>query len=72
MQKIGRVITAVIVAMVLSGLLWYHVGRYRGRTEMVIEAVANNYGHYKILNDLGETRFEWGPAPAGYPVIPKK
>jgi len=72
MEKIGRVILAVIITALIAGVSCYYVGKSAGRTEMVVEAVGNNYGHYKILNDLGVTQFEWGPPPAGYPLVPPK
>jgi hypothetical protein len=70
MEKIGRVILGVILAALAAGISCYYLGKSAGRTEMVVEAVGNNYGHYKITNDLGVTQFEWGPAPAGYPLVP--
>lgn len=72
MEKIGRVILAAVFAALISGAACYMWGRSSGRTEMVVEAVTNSYGHYKIINDLGQTVFEWGPPPPGSPTIPTK
>jgi hypothetical protein len=66
-EKIGRVISAVIVSVALGYLCGYFMGKVVGRKEMVVEAVKANHGHYKIVDETGGTQFEWGPGPA----IPK-
>lgn len=72
MEKIGRIVLAVVLAALAAGTSCYFLGKSAGRTEMVVEAVNNNYGHYKIVNDLGHTQFEWGPPAPGTPTIPPK
>lgn len=70
MEKIGRFIVVAVVAALAAGISCYYAGKSAGRTEMTVEAVTNNYGHYKIVNDLGHTQFEWGPPAPGSPIVP--
>lgn len=70
MEKIGRVVVAVVVAAMVGLLAGWYAGKSAGRTEMIVEAVKNNHGHYKITDELGRTVFEWGAH--GTPVAPQK
>lgn len=62
MQKIGRyvIITLAVVAVASCGG-WYW-GRASGRLEIMTQAVKEGHGHYKIVDNVGSTVFEWGPA----------
>ncbi len=64
MEKIGRVVTAAVLCLVVGFFVGAWLGTSRGRTEMMIEAVKQNHGHYKIVDELGRTQFEWGQGPA--------
>lgn len=68
---IGRLITVSLVIGMCAFLGGFFYGKSTGRKEMVVEAVKQNHGHYKIVDEQGGTMFEWGPAPAGAPAIPK-
>ncbi len=72
MEKIGRLVFAVVVAAAVAFGAGWLLGKSNGRQEMMIEAVGNNYGHYRLTNDMGHTVFEWGPPPASYPGPAKK
>jgi hypothetical protein len=71
-EKIGRLVFAVVLAAAVGFSVGWLLGKSDGKKEMMVEAVGNNYGHYRLLNDLGHTQFEWGPPPAAYPAPPKK
>lgn len=64
MEKIGRIVAAIILALVVGGLVGWFSGKSAGHKEMIVEAVKNNHGHYKIVDENGGTIFEWGPGPA--------
>lgn len=68
MQKIGRyvIVTFVLVLAAFFGGLFS--GRASGRKEMMTEAVKQNHGHYRIVDDIGSTVFEWGAGPAPVPA----
>lgn len=67
MHKIGRYVIATLLGVSMaSGLAW-SLGRSAGRREMMVEAVKENHGHYKIVDNVGSTVFEWGAAPGPAP-----
>lgn len=73
MEKMGRVVALCVVIFVAASLGGWFLGKAAGRKEVMIEAVKNNHGHHRIVDELGSTSFEWGPAPAGSsPIVPKK
>lgn len=61
MQKVGRYVLGTLLLVVLAASLAWSLGRGAGRREMMIEAVKANHGHYKIVDQVGSTVFEWGP-----------
>lgn len=63
MQKIGRYFIVSLVLVLVSGSAGWFWGRASGRLEIRTEAVKENHGHYKIVDHIGSTVFEWGPAP---------
>jgi hypothetical protein len=61
---------AVDFSLVAGVAMWYS-GKAAGRTEVQVEAVKNSHGHYKIVDELGHTQFEWGPGAPGTAILPK-
>ncbi len=64
MEKIGRVVATAILCLGIGLAFGCWLGFSKGRTDMMIEAVKQNHGHYKIVDELGRTQFEWGQGPA--------
>lgn len=54
---IGVLVGGLIVAV--FGNLIYRIGRSIGVQDMEAKAVRAGYGYYKIINDYGQTVFEW-------------
>jgi pyrrolidone-carboxylate peptidase len=66
-QKIGRYIILTLAALAVgfgTGWFWGHAS---GRQEMTLEAVKQNHGHYRIMDEMGHTVFEWGAGPQAPP-----
>jgi pyrrolidone-carboxylate peptidase len=61
-QKIGRYVIVTLLLIVLTAAVAWSVGRSAGRRELMIEAVKENHGHYRIVDNVGSTVFEWGSA----------
>lgn len=72
MQKIGRTVIvtlAVVIGAFMGGWFW---GRASGRLEIMTQAVKENHGHYRIVDNVGSTVFEWGAGPlTPAPAAPK-
>lgn len=71
MEKIGRMVAAIVLAALVAGVAMWYSGKAAGRTEVQVEAVKNSHGHYKIVDELGHTQFEWGPGGPGTAIVPK-
>jgi pyrrolidone-carboxylate peptidase len=63
MQKVGRYVLVTLVLVAVAAVLGWKLGRASGRQEMMVEAVQQNHGHYRITDPVGNTSFEWGPGP---------
>lgn len=63
MQKIGRYVLMTLLLIILSTAVAWSLGRSSGRREIMIEAVKENHGHYRIVDNVGSTVFEWGSVP---------
>ncbi len=61
MQKLGRYVIFTLILVVTAAGVGWKLGRASGRQEMMVEAVKENHGHYRIADNLGSTVFEWGP-----------
>lgn len=72
MQKPGRYIAIALLLVALAGGIGWRAGRACGRQEMMVEAVQQNHGHYRITDSLGTTVFEWGPGQAPSPAAAPK
>ena len=70
MEKIGRIIATGVLSLGVGFGVGCWIGSSKGRTDMTIEAVKNNFGHYRIINELGHTQFQWGPPPPGSTTAP--
>lgn len=67
MEKIGRVVTAAVLGLLIGFTAGWFLGKGEGQRQMTVEAVKQNHGHYRIVDELGHTQFEWGTGPAIQP-----
>lgn len=63
MQKIGRYVIVMLALVTAAGTVGWYQGRSSGRLEIMTQAVKEGHGHYKIVDNVGSTVFEWGSVP---------
>lgn len=63
MQKIGRYVIVSLVLVMAAFFFGWFWGRASGRLEIMTQAVKENHGHYRIVDNVGSTVFEWGAVP---------
>lgn len=61
--KIGWLGIFLLVGLALGGAGGWFEGIQKGRQAVRVEAVKGGHARYKVIDDLGNTQFEWLPSP---------
>lgn len=69
MPKVGWLGVFLLIGVLIGGCIGWFLGRDKGRQAVRVEAVKTGHARYKVVDELGNTEFEWllpavPPAPA--------
>lgn len=70
MPKPGWLGIFLLAGIVVGLAVGWFVGYGKGRMAVRVEAVKTNHARYKVVDELGNTEFEWLPSPAPAAVAP--
>lgn len=60
-KKFGFLLMAFLFGLLIAAIPAFYMGYSRGKIAVQVEAVGSNHGRYKIMDNLGNTEFEWVP-----------
>lgn len=63
MPKPGWLGIFLLAGLLLGGAAGWFVGFSKGRMAVRVEAVKTGHARYKVVDELGNTEFEWLPLP---------
>jgi len=69
-ESIGFIVLG-LAGILVAGPLGWLLGNQKGRTDTRVEAVKAGHARHVIVDDLGNTKFEWMPDPKK-PEAPKQ
>lgn len=60
-KKFGFLLVAFLFGILIGGVPAFYMGYSRGKISVQVEAVGAGHARYKIMDNLGNTEFEWVP-----------
>lgn len=60
-KKFGFLLIAFLFGILVSAVPAFYMGYSRGKIAVQVEAVGAGHARHKIIDNLGNTEFEWVP-----------